>query len=109
MNDLAIGYYTWSQEITYNRETYKFEHGKGKDYIHTVGGKEYEPSKWMELVEKYIADNDLSDLLEQIMAYVKVNCLWVKHKDLKQYAADCLLHESYKSWNDFVLQEKLKL
>lgn len=109
MNDLAIAYFKWGQEITYNKQTYKFEHGKGKDYIHTVGGIDYEPDKWMKLVEKWIADKKLDDLYLQIQEYVRNNCPWVKHKELKQYSADCLLHDSYMAWKDFNYQEKMKL
>lgn len=110
MHDLAIAYFEWHPVVTYNRETYKFEHGKkGIDYIQTVGGDLYEPTEWINLALDYMQKNNLLDLFSQVKEYVRVNCLFVKPKELNQYAADCVLHESYKKWADFTYQEKLKL
>lgn len=109
MNELAIAYFKFNQEVIYNKQTYKFEHGKGRDYIHTVGGKDYPPAEWIQIAEQWIGQHRLNDLYSQIQEYVKNNCPWVKHKELRQYSADCLLHDSYMHWDDFHYQEDLKL
>lgn len=106
-NELAIAYLEYRSTVIYNRETNKFEKGKGKDYVRTCGGKTYEIAEWMTLANAYIDENGLKDLFLQIREYVKNTCLWVKPKELDRYSADCLLHESYKHWKDFAIQERL--
>ena len=107
---LAIAFYTWRQGVTYNKQTYKFEKtNKGVDYIHTRDGREVTLAEWEELALKYVTEADLSDLLSQIEEYVKNNCKWLKKGEIRRYALDCLLHESYKAWDDFMVQETLIL
>lgn len=108
MNGLAVAYNEWSQEIIYNRQTYKFEKGKGIDRIRTHDGRLFSPEEWEAEVMKYVADNHLEDLLKQIKEYVKANFMYAK-RDITHRALSCLLHESYKKWEDFAVQEKLKL
>lgn len=108
MNGLAIAYNEWSQEITYNRATYKFEKGNGIDRIRTHDGRLFKPEEWEAEAMKYVADNHLEDLLEQIKAYVKDNFAYSR-KEVTHRALSCLLHESYLKWDDFVLQERLKI
>lgn len=110
MNDLAIAYHEWSQEIKYNRQTYKFEKGKGKDLIRTVGGDLYDPDEWIDWVVGYVKANDLTDLYLEIRDYVRREFVWIKDDDeLIITALDCLLHESYKTWTDFTYQERLPI
>ena len=55
MNDLAIAYHTYSQDILYDRTNYKFIHGEGHDMITTCGGKTYDPDEWVGIVlEGYV-------------------------------------------------------
>lgn len=109
MKDMAIAYYEWSQEITYDRNTYKFVKGKGKDLIRTRGGELYAPDEWVKKIFTFVKANDLEDLYLQIKEYVHRTCPWVKQSDEVQYALDCLLHESYLKWDDFCYQERLKI
>lgn len=110
MQGLAIAFYVWKQNVTYNKQTFKFEKSiKGIDLIHTCDGRELGLSEWEELALKYVAEADLSDLLSQIEEYVKNNCKWLKKGEIRRYALDCLLHESYKKWNDFMVQETMIL
>lgn len=110
MNNLAIAYHEWSQEINYNRHTYKFDKGKGKDYIRTHGGEIYEPDDWIDVVIGYVKANDLTELYLEIRDYVRREFVWIKtDEELMITALDFLLHESYKKWVNFSYQEKLKL
>lgn len=108
MSDLAIAYHEWSQEITYDRQTYKFIKGKGVDKIRTRDGRLYTPDEWIEKALEYVKENHLGDLYLQVKDYVIHNHLWQKN-NATEHALDCLLHESYKHWNDFHIQETLKL
>ena len=108
-HDLAIAYHTYSQDILYDRTNYKFIHGKGHDMITTCGGKTYDPDEWVGIVLEYLRENDLLDLFTQVKDYVRSNFIFVKPRELNVWAADCVLHESYKHWSDFTYQERLKL
>lgn len=109
-NGLAIAYYSWKQNVTYNKQTCKFEKSlKGIDLIVTRDGRELAFEKWEEIALKYVTENDLSDLLSQIEEYVKDNCKWLKKGEIRRYALDCMLHESYKKWDDFMIQETMIL
>jgi len=108
MRDLAIAYHEWSQEITYDRNTYKFIKGKGKDYIRTRGGELYTPDEWISKAFEYVKEHDLGDLYIQVKEYVIHNHLWQKN-NATEHALDCLLHESYKHWDDFNYQERMKI
>ena len=109
MNNLAIAYHEWSMQVTYDNDLNKFVHGKGIDKIRTVGGETYDEDKWVVKVLDYIEKDNLSDLFNQVREYVKTNCKWLKHNEIEQYAMNCLLHESFKKWDDFCFQEELKL
>lgn len=109
MKDLAIAYFEWHQEITYNRHTYKFEKGKGIDMIRTRGGELYSPDAWMQAALGYIKKSGKTDLYLQVKEYVIKNHLWLKKGEVIQHSLDCILHESYKHWDDFSYQERLKL
>lgn len=108
-NGLAIAYYEWHQEINYDKTTYKFIKGKGVDNIRTVDRRLFKPKEWEEKALEYVKENGLEDLYQQIREYVK-GYPWLKKRDeVTQHALDCLLHESYKKWDDFNFQERFKI
>lgn len=109
MNNLAIAYHEWSQEIKYDNDTHKFIHGKGIDKIRTVSGELYEIDKWCLKALEYIKEKDLEDVYSQVRVFVTNNCMWLKYSEIEAYALDCMLHESYKEWEDFSYQERLKI
>ena len=109
-NGLAIAYYEWHQEITYDKTTYKFIKGKGIDHIRTVDRRLFKPKEWEEEALEFVRDNHLEDIYSQVLNYVKANHKWFKRKEeIVQHALDCLLHESYLHWEDFNIQETLQL
>ena len=108
MNGLAVAYNEWSQEIIYNRQTYKFEKGNGIDKIRTHDGRLFSPEEWEEKALEYVRKNNLEDLYQQVREYVKGYPWLKKREEITRHALDCLLHESYLKWDDFVLQEKLE-
>ena len=109
MNDLAIAYHEWSQEIKYDNDTHKFIHGKGVDKIRTRGGELYSSDEWALKALEYIHTNDLKDIYSQVQEFVTKNCMWFKYSEIELYALDCVLHESYKKWDGFNYQERLNL
>lgn len=108
MNDLAIGYFEYAVEQKYDKNTGKFVKGKGIDKIRTCGGDLYTTEEWTKKAFDYVKEHELGDLYMQVKEYVIENHPWAK-KEATVHALDCLLHESYKHWEDFVYQEKLKL
>lgn len=108
-HDLAIAYHEWSQEIRYSNESHNFIHNKGVDNIRTVGGKLYTSDEWVLEVLDYIKANHLESLYHQVREFVTENCMWLKYSQIEEYALDCMLHESYKKWEDFHYQEELNL
>lgn len=100
MNEMSKAYYVWNMP---RKGT------KGIQKIHTKDGHEFLPEEWEKICLEMITKADLRDLLEQIEEHVQKNCLWVKNDELRRYSIDCLLKGSYKHWDDFVYQERLKV
>jgi hypothetical protein len=74
---------------------------KGAEYYQTPSGT-IEINEWVRLVTEAAAEDGLSDLLEGIKQYIRENCAWIhKEKDVEERAAECLIHEAYKHWDDF--------
>ena len=101
MNNLAIAYHEWSQQIEYDNNTHKFIHGKGIDKIRTIGGELYDSKEWVNLAFEWVRIHNRCEWYQQVKKYVTDNCLWLKADEIEQYALDCMLHESYRKWNDF--------
>ena len=79
---------------TYSRQTI------GENYIETKKGLIHE-DKWTELAFQAVKENGDLSLLEAVEGYVKKHCLWLREGEIQQYALECVLRESYMSWNDF--------
>lgn len=102
MNGLAKAYYIWQSPS-------KGDTKKPVEFICTRDGRKIARNEWCNIAFEMITQADLSDLLRRIEEYVQVSCIWVKNSELREYSMDCLLKGSYKYWNDFVYQEKLKV
>ena len=109
MNDLAIAYFEWHQEITYDRNTYKFVKGKGVDMIRTRGGELYSPDAWMQQALAEVKKSGQTDLYVQVREYVTKNHLWVGKGQIILHSLDCFLSDAFKKWEDFNYQEKFEL
>jgi len=109
-NELAIAYFTYRCDRVYDGSTNKYVQGKGVDYVHTCGDKEYSMDKWLYLVKKYVQEAHLEDLYMQVFKYTTNNCMWLKNqKEREIHAYDCLLSHSYEHWEDFYEQGTLNV
>ena len=104
MNNLAIAYHEWSQQIEYDNNTHKFIHGKGIDRIRTVGGEIYDSKEWVKAAFEWVKIHNRCEWYRQVYRYVTDNCMWLTFNEIEEYALDCMLHESYLKWEDFKLE-----
>ena len=79
---------------TYSRIT------RGDEYFETKLGLIRE-DKWTEIAYQAVKENNDLPLLDVIETYVREHCLWLKEREIRTYALDCLLHKSYLHWKDF--------
>ena len=102
MTGMVKAFYVWQSPS-------RGETKKPIEYIHTRDGRTIERGEWCRIALEMIIQADLIGLLHQIEEYVQANCLWLKKGEILQYSMDCLLKGAYKHWDDFVIQERLKI
>ena len=77
---------TWSRQMI------------GETYIETKRGLIRE-DEWAVLALKAVEENNDLSLLESIEKHVKAHCLWLKEREIRPYARECLMIEAYKAWD----------
>lgn len=83
---------------------------RGEEYYETKIGM-LRMDEWEKIAFEVVEENGDLPLLEAIMEHVRDRCRFIKKKDLKVYALDCLLNESYKAWEkrgEFITPLKAK-
>ena len=72
----------------------------GETYIETKRGLIRE-DEWAKIAYQMVVDNGDMPLLDAIENHVREHCVWLKEKEIRPYALECLTSEAYKAWKNF--------
>lgn len=86
---------------TINRRGRSVEVQKGCSFCNTENHGEIEEKEWDRLVLLEVEKENKINLLNQIIKYCRINCLWLKEHQLQHYALSCLANHAYEYWEDF--------
>ena len=74
----------------------------GKEFVRTVAAGVLELDEWRRLMEDAVEREGAGELLNRIVEYCRIHCVWLRReKELRGYALECLSSEAYRAWGDF--------